>query len=122
MIELNSEIKFHWNNTTSKIIKDNLWADTQSSYERNKVALIKMVRNKELTNAEICLVNEPITKGQMAFVVLDELEDIPYAMIFKSQYCVINPGCPYIGGLIQSINNNTEASNQLMDYFYNSDD
>ena len=121
LIELNSEMKFHWNNATSKIIQDQIWDSSKNAYENNKLALIKMVSNKEVTNAKVCGVNDTITKGQMAFIVLDQLEAIPYALVFQTQYCVINPGCPYIGGLIMSIKNNSEASNQLMDYFYNSE-
>ena len=63
-------------------------------------------------------VEDKLTKGQMAFIVLDQLEDIPYALVFKTQYCVMYMDCPYIGGLIESIENNKHASEQLMNYFH----
>ncbi len=118
LIEINSDIKFNWDNATSKIIKDKLWKKLKTSYQTHKKTLIQEVSNHKLTKAKVCKVKGYLTKGQMAFIILDQLEDIPYALIFKAQYCISYLDCPYIGGLIESIKYNKNASEQLMHYFY----
>lgn len=118
LIEINSEIKFNWDNSTSKIVEDELWNNLKTLYQTHKRTLIKEVGNHEITSAKVCKVKDKLTKGQMAFIVLDQLEDIPYALVFRSQYCVKYIDCPYLGGLIESIENNQDASSQLMNYFY----
>ncbi|NOQ70893.1 MAG: hypothetical protein GQ574_02760 [Crocinitomix sp.] len=119
LIELNESIQFNWDNSTSQIIEDDLWDRLKGSYENNKRALIHLVNNKEPTQARVCNVHGEISKGQMAFIVLDQMEDIPYAQVFKFQYCVVDPSCPYIGGLIESIDSNDKAYRQLMVFFKN---
>ncbi len=118
LIEINSEIKFNWDNSTSKIVDDELWIKLKTSFQTHKRTLIKEVSNHELTNAKVCKVEDKLTKGQMAFIALDQLEGIPYALVFEIQYCIMYIDCPYIGGLIESIENNKDASDQLMNYYY----
>ena len=118
LIEINSVIKLNWNNSTSKIVEDKLWKKLKTGYQTHKKTLILEVNNHELTNAKVCKVEGKITKGQMAFIILDQLEYIPYALVFNNQYCVMYMNCPYIGGLIESIKNNKNSSKQLMNYFY----
>lgn len=118
LIEITSNIKFHWNNSTSKIVKDSLWKELKASYPKHKKTLIQKVGNHEPTEAKVCYVQGTISKGQMAFIVLDKLERIPYAKVFEMQYCVFHIGCPYVEGLIDSVHHNKDAVQQLMDYFY----
>lgn len=118
LIEINPDIIFYWDNSTSEIVKDELWSTLKANYYKFKRTLINEVSNQKLTEAEVCYVEGKLTKGQMAFIALDQLEDIPYFTVFKMQYCVIHLGCPYADGLIESIVHNKKASKQLMKYFY----
>lgn len=118
LIEINSDILFYWDNSTSEIVKDELWKKLKTNYYSYKRTLIKEVSNQKLTEAKVCYVEDKLTKGQMAFILLDQLDDIPYATVFKTQYCVFHLGCPYVDGLIESIASNRKASEQLMNYFF----
>lgn len=40
----------------------------------------------------------------MAFLIVDEVENIPYAYVFKTQWDVFYLNCKYPGGLFLSLN------------------
>lgn len=119
LIVLNGEIMLHWDNTKSEIVDDELWEKSKKLYSKNRRFLIQEVSNKERTKAEVCEVKGKLSKGQMAFIVLDQMEEIPYAMVFGYRYCLVYPNCPYIAGLVESIDDNPNASSQLMEFLSN---
>jgi hypothetical protein len=121
-IELTDKINFNWDNSSSSIIDDSLFALSKEAYSSQKKEIIQLVDSKKQTKAEVCKLEGTLTQGQMAFIFLDQMEAIPYAKVFQQQYCVVYLDCPYIGGLIASIDYNEKASEQLMEYLLHSSD
>ena len=94
-IVLAKKIVISWDNKAHTILDDNNWKQLKKNIKTNEGQLIKLLTDTTKTMAYGCPSVSRLTKGQMAFIVLDEINSFPYFKIFKIQFDVFMEGCQY---------------------------
>ncbi len=116
-IEVINDKYLNWDNCKYEIVKDKFWIELKKDYLSNKVEYIELIEDTTNTDAYICGLRKNLVKGDIAFLIVDEVENIPYAYVFKTQWDVFYLNCKYPGGLFSSLNNNRyHFKSKLLEY------
>ncbi|MBI3134971.1 MAG: hypothetical protein HYZ14_09900 [Bacteroidetes bacterium] len=100
-IELSKDLKISWDNNTHKIAHDAKWFKIENNPAKYKQTLIALITDTTQTLAYGCPTIRFLRKGQLAFLILDELNSIPYFEVFGVQFDVFIEGCEYPFDLIE---------------------
>lgn len=117
-IPLFSDITLTWNSETSKYIEDDDFNAIKDNFSKYRNDLVKLISNTTPTKANVCEIDRSMTIGEMAFILINQCEPIPYALAFQMQFCVFEMNCPFPDGLIYYVNKNrSEVEKQLNEYY-----
>lgn len=123
LVELSSDIKFTWDSANKIIVKDSLFKSIRKDYPSKKIKIIELIKDSKATSLKVCSQNLTLRKGDLAFLLIEEFELIPYFEIFKLQFDVYEQNCPFPLGLSEYINNNrVEVYSKVKDYILGGDD
>lgn len=117
VVKLSEKIEFNWNNKTSRIKDDSLLKLIKDIWQGEKFDILNQINNNELTQGYICPSNKKLSKGGFAFLLLDELEEIPYFDLFQIQFDSYELDCKYPNGLLDFVERKPKiATSQLEKY------
>lgn len=117
LIKVINDKYLNWDNCSYEIVKDKYWLELKKDYLLNKVEYIELIEDTNSTKANICGLTKNLTKGDFAFLIIDEVENIPYSTVFRSQWDVLHMNCKYPDGLFSSLNENRNFfKTKLLDY------
>jgi len=117
-VQLKNGISFRWSNTKSMIIKDGLLDSTLQAYPNIKKQLVHQILDNTKVPAMVCTMDKNLRKGDLAFLLLLEIGDIPLLKVFQIQWDSYKYNCFYPSGLMKYISNNRkEAKEKLEQYF-----
>ncbi len=104
LIEVINDKYLNWDNCKYEIVKDKFWIELKKDYLLNKVKYIELIEDTNSTNAYICGLRKNLVKGDIAFLIIDEVDNIPFFSVFHVQWDVFNNNCKYPDGLFSSLN------------------
>lgn len=103
LIHFKDSLSVTWSNTTSTIKKDTLFNILCRNFQKNESYFIAQINNLELTSAEACNKKTRLVKGDIAYLVIDQIKMLPFFEITGMQCDVFYAGCPYPDGFFQTI-------------------
>jgi hypothetical protein len=106
LIELTDQISFTWNNSLQKVEEDADYENIKKHFLIYRETIVNQILNTEKTDARICETDRDVSKGIMAFVLLDHVAPIPYLSGLNMQFCTFTDGCSFPDGLIFYVSNN----------------
>jgi len=104
LIEVINDKYLNWDNCKYEIVKDKFWIELKKDYLLNKVKYIKLIEDTTNTDAYICGLRKNLVKGDIAFLIIDEVDNIPLFSVFDIQFDVFDNNCKYPNGLFSSLN------------------
>lgn len=99
-------ISINWDNCNNDIIEDTYYAAAIVYYNESKCRMTEAIINSNVTSAKICNLDRNLFAGEVAFLFIDKLENLPYASIFQVQFDVLTIDCPYLYGIPEGIYEN----------------
>lgn len=112
LISLNDSISFHWDNQKYKFVEDSLWKLLENDYQNLEPVLIDLILDTNESQAKICSIERNLYKGDLSFLVLDKINNLPYIDIFHTQWDSFDVDCNYPGGMLWYINKNRSEIKQ----------
>jgi len=101
-IDLGENVIFQWNNNSSEILYDSLYQKIVDDFFYKQKYIITLILDTSITPAIICSYNKNLRVGDLVFLLLDNICDIPFFVIFKRQLD-FSYDCRYPLGLIETI-------------------
>lgn len=98
LIQLTNEVSLSWNQNSSKIVRDKHYDFAQKTFPLNKNALIDLISDSIHTTAYSCGTDFPLTRGQLAFLLIREIKDLPNTGVTDIKYEIYHFtsfDCPY---------------------------
>jgi len=105
LVQLREGVAFHWDNENAQIVHDSLYAQVLERYEEYKMGLVEQILDTTPIPAKTCGFNERLRKGDMALLLIDEVERLPYMPVFQVQWCQYVIGCPYPISMMNYVHN-----------------
>ncbi len=105
LIDLGDSFKFNWDSDKKIVVSDFLLDEIKKDYNKKRNVLINKINNESSTNHMICGSNQKLKKGDLAFLLIDKIENIKYYEVFGIQMDTFITGCYYPEYLIKFINN-----------------
>lgn len=90
-----SGILFNWNNSTGRIVEDALFHALVLRFKTDKTYLIDQITNLSVTAAIACGREDKLLIGDLAFLIIDKINNLPFFEITNAQCDVFKKGCPY---------------------------
>lgn len=113
LIEINNCVKFRWSNDDFCIVKDNLFYETKEKINDLELCLLDGICDRKKTPALMCGMNyrrnnkkRNLKKGDLAFLMLDEIYNIPYYKVFDVELDSYDGLCKYPDFLIYVLDKN----------------
>ena len=103
-VQLADDIIFHWNNNTSKIKKDKYFQNIVDHFQEKKEYLVALFLDTTSTPAVVCGFDSNLVIGDLVFLLIEEIVDIPWASVFYFQLDCFY-GRPFASILIQNFHN-----------------
>jgi hypothetical protein len=124
LIELTKSVYINWDNASHTIVEDELFFELK---KKPNSMLLECMRDTTLTKAIICGVNslsneeqQVMKKGDLAFLVLDKIYDIPYYAVLEVQLDSFSCLCKHPDYLIYLLNKNrSDYVNKIRDFINN---
>lgn len=89
------DVAFYWNISTGSIVEDSLFKKLKRIYKRKRDYLIDQVSDTTRTTASVCHdLKRKLLMGDMAYLLLDKMENLPFFEITHIQCDVIENDCP----------------------------
>jgi hypothetical protein len=107
-----------WDNSQSTFIENEVFVELRDSFYTDKKSVINEILNEEQTSAWACDEPDALTKGELAFLFIHQVEPLPLMKIFGIQWDVWELNCPYPYGLIHYIRNNRTTVVQKLHQFF----
>lgn len=104
LVEVTNDKYLNWDNCKYEIVKDKFWIELKKDYLSNKVEYIELIEDTTNTDAYICGLRKNLVKGDIAFLIIDEVDNIPLFSVFDIQFDVFDNNCKYPNGLFSSLN------------------
>lgn len=73
------------------------------NFEKNESYFIAQINNLESTPAKACNKKARLVKGDIAFLLINQISRLPFLEITGVQCDVFRAGCPYPDGFFQTI-------------------
>lgn len=103
LIHFKDSLSLTWSNTSNTIKKDSLFDIVYKNFQKNESYLVAQINNLEPTMAAACNKKTRLLKGDIAFLVIDQIEKLPFFEITGVQCDFFYAGCPYADGFFQTI-------------------
>jgi hypothetical protein len=117
LIEISTKMLVHWDAEEERIRQDSLFMHLSRNFEDYKFELINSISDTSSTRVSACYKQNQIRKGDIAFMVLSEVRDIPLFKVFRVQFDVYDVNCRYPEGLFDYIEENRElVKNQTYEF------
>jgi hypothetical protein len=114
-IQIIDDIAIRWDNNTHLIIEDNLWSTIDSVYSNDKSLIINEILNVKLTPAKSCSIERNLYVGDIVFIIINKIENLPLINIINTQCDFFESGCPYPIGMFDAINiDRNEVKNNIL--------
>lgn len=94
LIQLSDSIQFHWDNRKYVIIDDRLFRRAAMAFRKNKDIVVEQIINEEKTSARVCGMERNLVIGDLAFLLIDEIENIPHIDALHVQWDAFDFECP----------------------------
>ena len=108
LIHITSKISIHWNANEKRIIKDSLSMHLRRHFDEYKFELVNAISETSSTHISACYKQNQIRKGDIAFMILEDIRNIPLSEVFQVQFDVYEANCRYPVGLFYHIEENRE--------------
>lgn len=105
LIDLGNSLKFNWDLDKTSIVKDQLYEQTKKVYQNQKNILVHKIMDTSSTDVIFCNTLKTFKKGDLAFVLIDEIEGINYFTDLNIQMDTFTFGCSYPEDLLVVLNN-----------------
>lgn len=116
-VEITENIVLNWHNVKQQFIKDSLFGKSLEHFESEKSHLIYQILNTKEIEARVCSMEQDLVLGDMAFLFLDEIENIGYSQVFEWQFCLLIEGCRYPDGVLWYLSEHrTKAKVQIENF------
>lgn len=109
-----------WNNQTSQFLEDSSFALLESQIEHNSTEFIDIITDLTETDAVACPYNQPLRTGDLAFIALNKLRNLPLFEIFETQLDVKYDDCCYSYGIFELLQKNRESVQRNTRAFFSS--
>ena len=103
LIRLSKDVSFNWNNQTFTIVEDALWNQLLLSYEDNCFGIAHQIVIMDETPAKACGIERNLVLGDLAFIVIDKVESLPYFEAYGVQWDALDATCRYPQGMLDYI-------------------
>ena len=100
-----SHISFNGSNSKNQIIDDMLYRDLLKSFKNERGFIINQITDVTPTLATTCGKKNNLVIGDLAFLLIDKIENLPFFEISHVQCDVYNTACPYPSGYFNAIEN-----------------
>lgn len=95
-----------WDNKNYRFIHNSGYLLVKNNFNDYLLILIEELSNTEATSAVICSYQQTLKKGDISFLLLNDLGKLPIYDAFNMQFDVYLDGCQYPTGLIEWLNEN----------------
>jgi len=109
-----------WKNLTSQFVEDSSYFALKSRVTNNKMDFVKMILDSTETNAVACSYKLHLAKGDLAFIILHKLYNLPLFEIYESQLDVLKYDCPYPDGMFELLHKERKKIYENTRIFFNS--
>ena len=92
-ILLFDDISVTWNSSTNDFEKDIFYKKLQKDIHKYKFILTNMIADTTDVNVSVCRNKYKLFKGDVAYILLDKLIDLPKFKIFNMQFDVYDEKC-----------------------------
>jgi hypothetical protein len=120
LIRLSDDISIHWNNKSQDIVNDALLSSIRASFTDIKQNLVDQILNTSVTPARICSTKRNLVVGDMAFLLIDKIKDVPFFQVFGIQCDFFERDCKYPYGMFDYMNNYREEAKSKLELYLTS--
>lgn len=111
-----SDILFHWNNLSSKIVVDSLFENLKHNYKKKSGYLVDQITNVTATSASACN-KDKLVIGDMAFLIINEIDGLPFFEVTHVQCDVFENNCPYPEGYFNVIGRDRKGIREKVKHY-----
>jgi len=106
LVELSEGTSINWSVRSSKIVHDRYFSLAEKMFPLNKKILIDLIADSTETSVTACGIDRMLTRGELAFLLIDEIKNLPNRSIIDMQFDVLEWNCPYPLYYLDFINHN----------------
>jgi hypothetical protein len=118
LIHLTKDIYINWSNKTYDVVDDSLSNAIKLNFLDKRKTLIDLILNDTKTPAKACYKDMNLAIGDIAILLINKSEHLPFYKVFQIQFDVLV--CKYPFGLFEYFERNRkEAKNKVELYLYN---
>ncbi|MDJ1481568.1 hypothetical protein QNI16_13800 [Cytophagaceae bacterium YF14B1] len=121
LIKLPNGVSFNWDNDCSRIVEDSLYRSLVTTFSTKQHSTIRLILDTTITSARVCTFDKNLLVGDLAFLVIDKIKGIHYALVFNVQFDVFQADCPYPFGLFSYINKYRSEAYTKVELYLNQD-
>ena len=108
-ITIGEEIAINWDNQSSSIVEDSLYDSIMERIDSLRTSLVHKISDKETTTAVSCNKATPLAKGDIAFILINKIENIPYFEAYGVQWDSYSLDCKYHHGMLDYVELNRDV-------------
>jgi len=102
-VQLADDIMFHWDNNTCRIKEDKYFQNIVDHFQERKEYLAALFLDTTPSPAVVCGYDSNLIIGDLVFLLLDKIVDIPYFYVFHFQFGCFFNNCFYPLGLFNAL-------------------
>ncbi|MDJ1501235.1 hypothetical protein [Xanthocytophaga agilis] len=121
LIELPNGVSFNWDNDCSRIVEDSLYRSLVTTFSTKQHSTIRLILDSTITSARVCAFDKNLLVGDLAFLLIDKIKGIPYALVLNVQFDVFQADCYYPVGLFSYINKYRSEVYKKVELYFNQD-
>ncbi|MES2430944.1 MAG: hypothetical protein V4556_08405 [Bacteroidota bacterium] len=95
LISIFRGVEIHWNKRTNSIEEDSLLKKITQQFQDYKIALADEIENTFKTKIYVCPDGEELMAGDIAYLIIDKIVQIPVLKIMGVQFDLYQNECPY---------------------------
>lgn len=120
LVNLSNEVSFKWSNVSHEIVEDKLFLKIKKQFSQHYLSIVEDISNTTLTKAIECTSHRQLPIGDLAFLLIDKINNIPYFSVLGTQLDAFTNGCEYPKSLFDYLKfNRLEAKSKLKVYLEN---
>lgn len=108
LVKIDNNLLLNWDNKTGNIVKDKLFNNISLNFKEHSSTIFVNLTNIKTTSAVSCGKNTNLVVGDICYLLIDEIKNLPTYEILNAQYDTFNDGCKYPVGLFDAIQKNRE--------------
>ena len=93
---------FYWDNKSSSIVHDTLYQNIVETFAENKMTYAALISDTTVLPARICSYDKNLVLGDLVFILINEIENVPFSEVFETEWDVHTFGCKYPLAMIES--------------------